>query len=782
MNKFLIKNIIIFIFAIFLSANLLSEELILPKPQPKIEKLTKEEKILPKSQPNVEQLPKKKTLFPKIKPKLDDKSKLQIKQKKLILPKKKPEDQITKEIKVTKTKKESSEEKIITKDEVAGLIFPKKKPIIYKKPTEKIFVKSRYFSKKDFKLARQIFSEIEKKKWTNAQNLSKKAKNRSLYKFVKWLYLLEPNNQAGFYQYINFINLHPNFPRLGRLRYLAEHKITTETVKEKNIIQWFNEKEPLSGYGKLMLGVSYLMQGEEQKGRTLIKDGWITAKLSKRNLRYFKKKLKKYLNSEDHIKRADWLAWENKYWDLQRMLRYLPKDYQALYHARQLLMSKSYGVDNAIKKVPNKFKNDSGLLYDRLKWRRKRGRVESSLEILLKIKNDPDFLVRPEKWWIEREIISRSLIYKKKFALAYKIASNHTMTEGPEYAEAEWMSGWIALSFLEDPILATQHFHNFYENVSYPISLSRGAYWLGRAYEKLMNKKVSEKWFKEAAKYLTTYYGQLAFIKIYPDKDFLLDFDKKITISSVAEKELNDNELTKLVILLHEINKTKFAKDILKHLASINVNNGSEIFAGNLATSIGRYDYAIQIAKQASYEKRFLNNINFPIIEVPLKVNNKRMPSKELVLAIIRQESEFDTKANSAVGAKGMMQLMTYTAKIVAKRAKLPYSKKKLTSDPNYNIKLGSYYFAELLEQYEGSYPFSIASYNAGPKRVRQWNKLNGNPQKGKINYIDWIELIKFRETRNYVQRVLENVNVYKYMLAKKPIKIRNFFVDKPHY
>ena len=782
MNKFLIKNIIIFIFTIFLSSNLLSEELILPKPQPKIEKLTKEEKILPKSQPNVEQLAKKKTLFPKIKPKLDDKTKLQVKQKKLILPKKKPEDQITKEIKVTKTKKESSEEKIITKVEVAGLVFPKKKPIIYKKPTEKISVKSRYFSKKDFKLARQIFSEIEKKKWTKAQNLSKKAKNRSLYKFVKWLYLLEPNNQAGFYQYINFINLHPNFPRLGRLRYLAEHKITTETVKEKRIIQWFNEKEPLSGYGKLMLGVSYLMQGEEQKGRTLIKDGWITAKLSKRDLRYFKKKLKKYLNTEDHIKRADWLAWENKYWDLQRMLRYLPKDYQALYHARQLLMSKSYGVDNAIKNVPNKFKNDSGLLYDRLKWRRKRGRVESSLEILLKIKNDPDFLVRPEKWWIEREIISRSLIYKKKFALAYKIASNHTMTEGPEYAEAEWMSGWIALSFLEDPILATQHFHNFYEKVGYPISLSRGAYWLGRSYEELKNKKVSEKWFKEAAKYLTTYYGQLAFIKIYPDKDFLLDFDKKMTISSVAEKELNDNELTKLVILLHEINKTKFAKDILKHLASINVNKGSEIFAGNLATSIGRYDYAIQIAKQASYEKRFLNNINFPIIEVPLKINNKRMPSKELILAIIRQESEFDTKANSAVGAKGMMQLMTYTAKIVAKRAKLPYSKKKLTSDPNYNIKLGSYYFAELLEQHEGSYPFSIASYNAGPTRVKQWNKLNGNPQKGKINYIDWIELIKFRETRNYVQRVLENVNVYKYMLAKKPVKIRNFFVDKPHY
>ena len=125
---------------------------------------------------------------------------------------------------------------------------------------------------------------------------------------------------------------------------------------------------------------------------------------------------------------------------------------------------------------------------------------------------------------------------------------------------------------------------------------------------------------------------------------------------------------------------------------------------------------------------------------------------------------------------------MTYTAKIVAKHAKLPYNKKKLTTDPNYNIKLGSYYFAELLEQYEGSYPFSIAAYNAGPKRVAYWKKINGNPQKRKIDYVDWIELIKFRETRNYVQRVLENVNVYKYMLNGEPIKLRNFFTDKPHY
>ena len=234
--------------------------------------------------------------------------------------------------------------------------------------------------------------------------------------------------------------------------------------------------------------------------------------------------------------------------------------------------------------------------------------------------------------------------------------------------------------------------------------------------------------------------------------------------------------------MLKELDKTKYTKDFLKHLANLNIEEGSEILAGKLAMDIGRYDFAIQIAKQASYEKRFYNEINYPVIQTPKIVNQKTMPKNELVLAVIRQESEFDENATSYVGARGMMQLMTYTAKLVAKQAKLPYSKSRLKSDPIYNIKLGSYYLAGLLEQYEGSYPFALAAYNAGPKRVKYWKKINGDPQKGKISYVDWVELIKFKETRNYVQRVLENVNVYKYMLSGKPIKIHNFFEDKPHY
>ena len=198
--------------------------------------------------------------------------------------------------------------------------------------------------------------------------------------------------------------------------------------------------------------------------------------------------------------------------------------------------------------------------------------------------------------------------------------------------------------------------------------------------------------------------------------------------------------------------------------------------AAKLATEVGRYDYAIQISKQASYEKRFFNTYNYPIITTPREINGKAMPRPELILAIIRQESEFDGKANSYVGARGMMQLMKYTAKVVAKQARLPYSISGLTKDPEYNVKLGSYYFNSLLEDYNGVFPFALAAYNAGPKRVKTWRRVNGDPSKNQLSYIDWIELIRFKETRNYVQRVLENVNVYKFMLNKAPVKIDGFF------
>tara|TARA_B100000941_G_scaffold74418_1_gene50669 strand:+ start:191 stop:2398 length:2208 start_codon:yes stop_codon:yes gene_type:complete len=682
---------------------------------------------------------------------------------------------------IKKVENEFTEEKIIIKKEKKiGLTLPKKKPKIAGIEKVKDIRISKYYNKKDFNLAKKAISQMKKSKWTEALKTSKKAKDKSIYNFIQWRHLLKKGNQASYYDYKTFIDNNENYPRVNRVKYLAEHKLSTEKISPKKIISWYGTNKPLSGFGKMILGESFILIGNIDKGVELIQEGWITADLSKTDLRFYKKKFKKYLNAENHIKRADYLAWNNKYWDLKRMLKYLPKDYELLYNARQLLMSKSYGVDNAISKVPKKFKNDSGLNYDRLKWRRKRGRIDSSVEILTKIKNTKDYLVRPDKWWIEREIISRSLIYKKKYELSYKISSNHGMSEGPEFAAAEWMSGWIALSFLNDPLLAKDHFENFYKNVGYPISVARGAYWLGRTYKKIGNKELSIKWFNEASKYLTTYYGQLAFRELNPNGKFELKKDMEV------KKEYRDyffkKEIVKLVYLLDELNEDKYSKHILRYLANDNIESGSEILAAELATSIERYDFAIQVAKIASYEKRFHNKYNYPIISTPKYINGRKIPESAFILSIIRQESEFDLGANSHAGAKGLMQLMPYTAKLVAKQAKLPYSKSRLTTDPEYNINLGSHYIAGLILEYDGAYPFAIAAYNAGPKRVRYWKKINKNPQKNQTNYVDWIELIKFKETRNYVQRVLENYNVYRYILEQKPITMRDFFKDNPLY
>ena len=263
---------------------------------------------------------------------------------------------------IEKEKEEISKTKTVSKKKSnVDFILPKKKPLIAGsiKPDTSA-KKSKYYSKKDFSLAKKAITEMKKSKWPNALKTAKRAKDKSIYNFIQWRHLLTKGNKASFYDYKTFIDKNENYPRIGRVKYLAEHKLSTDTVSPKKIIDWFGPNKPLSGFGNLILGESFILTGNLQKGISLIKEGWITAELSKADLRFYRKKFKKYLNADDYIKRADYLAWNNKYWDLKRLLRYLPKDYELLYTARQLLMSKSYGVDNAISKVPSKFKNDAG--------------------------------------------------------------------------------------------------------------------------------------------------------------------------------------------------------------------------------------------------------------------------------------------------------------------------------------------------------------------------------------------------------------------------------------
>ena len=517
------------------------------------------------------------TLIPLKKPSLTKEEIIKKITKNILRPIKKP----NKIEKINIEEKKNDEKK---KKKVLSFKIPKKKPSITDLKVSSDIKISKYFSKKDFSVGKKAIAEMEKSQWSSSLKTAKKAKDKSIYNFIQWKHLLTSGNQASFYDYKIFIDQNSQYPRIGRLKYLAEHKLSTAKISPRKIINWFAKNEPLSGYGKMILGESFILDGNKTKGTKLIKEGWITAELSKNDLKYFRKKFKNYLNADDYIQRADYLAWNNKYWDLKRLTRYLPKEYELLYTARLILMSKGYGVDQAIKNVPEKLKNDAGLNYDRLKWRRKKGRIDSSVEILLNIKNNKDYLVVPEKWWKEREIISRALIYKKKYETAYKISSNHGMKNGPDFAEAEWMSGWIALSFLNDPLIAKDHFQNFYKNVNYPISTARGAYWLGKTFEKMRDKEQSLNWYQEAAKYLTTYYGQLAFLKINSNSKF--ELNKDMEVDNKYRYFFFNKELVKITYLLDELKKDKYTKFILRHLANDNINKGSEILAAELATNI----------------------------------------------------------------------------------------------------------------------------------------------------------------------------------------------------
>ena len=696
------------------------------------------------------------------------------------LPQKKPiiksDEKSTKEV-IKKEKVPKEKEVQVKKAEEKlkkGFVFPQKKPSVYKASAKQL-KKSSILKQKDFEQAKKTVDFIKQKKWNSALKSAAKVKDKEFRTLITWMHLKTTRNGASFNEYKKFIEQNEDYPRINRIKYLAEEKIYLRNNSPSSIINWFEKHPPLGGLGKIKLAEAYLEQKKFDKVEKLIKDGWVTAAIRKNDLGYYRAKFKKFITSDDHIKRADYLAWERKYWDLKRMLKYLPKDQRALYNARQILMSNSYGVDNAISKVPQYLKENPGLEFDRLRWRNRRGRLDGSLEILYRnsLKTEAQ-MVRPDKWWEQRESVVRSLIYKKRYKTAYKISSEHALSAGPSFAEAEWLSGWIAVTFLNSPEYAISHFQNFYNNVSYPISLARGAYWLAQSYENLGEKEFSNKFYTEAAKFPMTYYGQLAFNKINPRGNFeLVD---QSSYSKEYEKEFKNNKLIRHITLLKELDATQLGKDIFKHLAELNIENGSEVLAAELATSVERYDFAIQISKKASYQKRFYNKFNYPIIATPKTVNNKVMPKQEIILAIIRQESEFDKRANSWAGARGMMQLMKPTAKIVAKQAKLPYSISGLTQDPEYNIKLGSYYFNGLLEDYNGVFPFAIAAYNAGPNRVKTWRRVNGDPSKGQISYINWIEQIRFEETRNYVQRVLENINVYKYILRNEPVQIDNYF------
>jgi len=661
-------------------------------------------------------------------------------------------------------KKETSAPKKETqaKTEANKEITPKMKPRDFKTwtPEQKGPLETKTLSERDFEVTKVAFDYVDKKQWRLAMSDAQKIQDKTIYTLINWMYLIEPQSGASFNEYSIFIKNHKDWPRINRLKYLAEHKINFDNNSPSSIIEYFTNNPPLSGFGRLRLAEAYLENNQTDKARTLVKDGFRDAELSKNDLKYFSKIFKKFLTHSDYVLRADYFAYEAKYKDLKDTIEYLNPDYQKLYNARSALFTKR-SADSLIAQIPQNLKDDPGLSYDRIKWRRKKAKFSEALALINQSASDS--LMRNQYLAKERLSVARDKIQDKEYKLAYEILKDHRLSEGYDYAEIEWHLGWLASSFLNQHDVAINHFLKMNAAVTYPVSKARAAYWLGRTYKKLGQSSQANTWFRTGSQYGTTFYGQLSHREL-GDRSFSINNNFRFNDGRYEEFKKN-NPMAKSVIILKELNRTRYAKDILKHLGDIEQNRTAEeiSMAGVLAQEIERLDFAIQIAKSASYKNLSLLEISYPRIEVPKQIKNQKILDSSVILSLIRQESEFDTSANSKVGAKGLMQIMPATARLLSKVTSVDFSREKLTRDKDYNLALGSYFISNLENDF-GSHYLAFAAYNAGPHRVEKWLKSYGDPRKRQIDPIDFIELIPFQETRNYVQRVSENINVYEYL------------------
>jgi soluble lytic murein transglycosylase len=703
--------------------------------------------------------PKDEVIIQEEKTQKKEEPKKEVKEKKI--PEKKQE--VIKPQETTKPKETKEvKKKDIEKTEIAKEIVPKIKPSDFKNftPEQKGPLETKTLSDKDFEITKVVFDYVDRKQWRLALSDAQKVQDKAIYTLVNWMYLIEPQSGASFNEYQTFIKNHKDWPRINRIKYLAEHKINFDNNSPSSIIEYFSNNPPLSGFGRLRLAEAFLENNQTEKARNLVKDGFKDAELSKNDLKYFSKIFKKFLTHQDYVLRADYFAYEAKYKDLKDTIEYLNPDYQKLYNARAALFTKR-SADNLISQIPQSLKEDPGLIYDRIKWRRKKARFDDALTLMNQSASDS--LMRNQYLAKERLSVGRDKISDKEYKVAYDILKDHRLNEGADYAEIEWHLGWIALSFTNQTDAALSHFLKMNAAVTYPISKARAAYWIGRTYKKLGQASQANSWFRTGSQYGTTFYGQLSHIELN-ERRFSINNNFKFDENKYEEFKKN-NPQAKSVVVLKELNRTKYTKDILRHLGDPEQNRTFEeiSMAGVLAQEIERLDFAIQIAKNASYKNLNFLEISYPRIEVPKQVKSQKILDSSVILALIRQESEFDTSANSKVGAKGLMQIMPATARLLSKVTNTDFSREKLTKDKDYNLALGSYYISDLDDSF-GSHYLAFAAYNAGPHRVEKWIKTYGDPRRKQIDAIDFIELIPFHETRNYVQRVSENINVYEYL------------------
>lgn len=554
----------------------------------------------------------------------------------------------------------------------------------------------------------------------------------------------------------------PDWPGQKTMRTNAEAAMARARPPAKSVISAFKGGKPESLAGGMLLAEAYLATGNKKAARAAIAPFWRDYRLSQSTEKTILKKFGKVLTIDDHRVRMHMQFYRERSKSGMRMASLAEQ--VSLAKARSAVITNSKNADKLLAAVAPSSRKDVAYQYAKIKRARRTGDYKKAAKLMLAAPKDQKLLVNPDEWWIERRLISRSLLDMGDAKTAYKIAAGHSAKSASKRAEAEFHAGWYALRFLNNPLAARKHFRNILNSSVTPISQARGYYWLARA----SSGADATKHFRSAAKHGGTFYGQLAAQELG---------QRRLSISnprpSAAERaRFAGREQVKAIELLEKSKYGWRAEIIYRELAQTLNSAGELALLAARAEKQGKHTLALQIGKIGHRRGLDVDTVSWPIGAIPSRA---RIGETGLALAysIARQESAFNAAAISPAKARGLLQLLPGTAKLMAKKVGIKYSKSKLTSDPAYNARLGAAYLSEQLDNFSNSYILTFVGYNAGPGRAREWIKKYGDPRSRPIEeVVDWIERIPFTETRNYVQRVMENYQVYKSRISKKPFDI----------
>lgn len=572
---------------------------------------------------------------------------------------------------------------------------------------------------------------------------------------IEWYRLRAGRGEAR--EVADFLASHAHWPELSLLRKRSEGSLAG--LPRDEIIAFFREEPPQTGSGVLLFADALLQAGEQGEAQAEIVLAWRSFDLGERDHEFFIERHGKLLKPH-HEARLDMALWRGLSGDVKLMLPLVSEGHRALAEARLGMRNGAKDIDALIGAVPEALQADAGLAYERFLWLLGKGQLGEAIK-LLNERSEAQTLGEPERWAGWRRNLARRMMRGGEDELAYRIATNHGLVEGSSFADLEWLAGYLSLRKLAEPALALAHFELFRDAVWTPISLGRAGYWLGEAHAALGQMEEAKAAWTKGAEHQTSFYGLLAAEKAGIAPDVALKGVEYFPAWQQAEWAGGD--LVEIIRLAIAMGDLTLAERFLLHLA-----DGKDRKAigqlGIMAEDLGAPHLGVMLGKFAARDGIVVPGAYYPLhpmqeMELPV--------AKEMALSIARRESEFDPRVVSGAGAQGLMQLMPATARQVARSLGRDHDPAAVLSDWQYNATLGSAYLADLAAQFDGNVIMVSAGYNAGPGRPVRWMKEYGNPLKGEVDMIDWIEHIPFDETRNYVMRVAESLPVYRARLGK---------------